>query len=202
VRPPFTGIASESFHSGCASALKIGKFVMVGVVLTLALSFVLLFQLTDLGSLSTFPRTNQSPTLNQSSSLDNGGVLASPSLGSSLDGAMNGGSVLMYPNPDTGNITVLGTIGTYTLAPACSLSSPPCAITQTTIYYVTVNGRNYRLLFQNRTSVPDLLLGSSAVVTGSYVTPSTFKANEWTPVLYFYGDIYVKLITYYHILPR
>jgi hypothetical protein len=176
----------EPFHSGCASALKIVKFVMVGAVVALALTVVILFQLPDFGLSSTLIKKSQSSILDQSGSVGAGGISASPPLAKLLGV----------------NVTVIGTIGTYTVSPACSLATPPCAITESVVYYVTVNGRNYRLLFQNRTSVPDPLLGSLAVVTGLYVTPSTFKANDWTPVLSFYGDIYVQVITYFHTLPR
>ena len=166
--------------------MKIEKFLMAGIVVTLALSVVILFQLPDFGLSGPFQRASQSPVLDQSKSVE---ADAPP-------------AISPLAKPLGMNVTVIGTIGTYTLAPACSLTNPPCAITETVVYYVTVNGRNYRLLFQNRTLVPDPLLGSYAVVTGLYITPSTFRANDWTPVLDFYGDIYVQVITYFHTLPR
>jgi len=159
---------------------------MVGIVVSLALSVVILFQLPDFGLSGSLQRVSQSPVLDQSKSVEADALSTISPLAKSLGV----------------NVTVIGTVGTYTLAPACSLTTPPCAITETVVYYVTVNGRNYRLLFQNRTSVPDPLLGSYAVVTGLYVTPSLFRANDWTPVLSFYGDIYVQVITYFHTLPR
>ena len=55
------------------------------------------------------------------------------------------------------NVTVLGTIKASTVAPACSLSNPPCTIPETSIYYVVVNGRNYRLVFSNTTELPNVM---------------------------------------------
>jgi hypothetical protein len=121
-------------------------------------------------------------------------------------------SILMAPSPsylpqDTVqpsgvNVSVIGTLKAYKIAPVCNLSSPPCAISDTTLFYLVVNGRNYRLIFQNTTIVPLSLIGSSAVVTGLYVTPSTYQAQQYTPYLQFYGDIYVSAISYFQILPQ
>ena len=105
------------------------------------------------------------------------------------------------PNPYGYNVTVLGVLKSSQVAPACSLSNPPCAISPTSIYYVVVNGRNYRLIFSNDTLVPANVTGTNVVVTGSYVTPSTFDADQWTPAISFYGDIYVYKVTFYLKLP-
>jgi hypothetical protein len=105
-----------------------------------------------------------------------------------------------YPNrPDGMNVTVLGVIEITSIAPACS---PTCAIQSSTISYLNVNGRNYRLIFSNSTTVQANVNGWNAVVTGSFITPSNFQANQWTPPLSFYGDIYVRNITYYRTLPH
>lgn len=98
------------------------------------------------------------------------------------------------------NVTVLGVIKASSVAPACSLSNPPCTIPKTSVYYVIVNGRDYRLIFSNTTEPPDVM-GSHVIVTGLYVTPSTFQADQWTPSLIFYGDIYVQKIVYFLRLP-
>lgn len=111
-------------------------------------------------------------------------------------------AVPMAPKPSGTNVSVIGVLGTYTIAPVCKLSNPPCAIRDTRVYYVTVNSRNYRLIFQNGTSIPEPFLGSLAVITGIYVTPSQFQADQYTPLLYFYGDIYVRVIAYIHTLPH
>ena len=100
------------------------------------------------------------------------------------------------------NVTVLGVMKTSVVAPVCSLSNPPCAISPTSIYYVVVNGRNYRLIFPNSTSVPPKVAGSNVVITGFYVTPSTFNGDQWTPTISFYGDIYVQKVSFFLQLPH
>ena len=105
------------------------------------------------------------------------------------------------PNPYGYNVTVLGVIKASQVAPACALSNPPCAISPTSVFYVVVNGRNYRLIFSNDTFVPANVTGTNVVVTGSYVTPSTFNADQWTPSITFYGDIYVFKVTFFLKLP-
>jgi hypothetical protein len=100
------------------------------------------------------------------------------------------------------NVTVLGVLQIASVAPTCSVANPPCALQATLIYYVVVNGRNYRLVLSDGTSIPDNVSGWNAVVTGSYVTPSKFEAGQWTPPLYFFGDIHVHKITYYQTLPK
>lgn len=106
-----------------------------------------------------------------------------------------------FPNPHGYNVTVLGVMKSSQVAPACALSNPPCAISPTSIYYVVVNGRNYRLLFANDTFIPANVTGTNVVVTGAYVTPSTFNASQWTPAISFYGDIYVYKVTFFLKLP-
>jgi hypothetical protein len=116
----------------------------------------------------------------------------------------------MVPNPSYGsgaklpgvNVTVLGVMKASVVAPTCSLSNPPCAILDTSIYYVVVNGRNYRLIFQNASSIPANVAGANVVITGLYVTPSTFNPDQWTPVISFYGDIYVQKANYFYMLPQ
>jgi hypothetical protein len=104
-------------------------------------------------------------------------------------------------SPQVGvNVTVLGVIKAANLAPACSLSNPPCTIPETAVYYVVVNTRNYRLIFSNTSEPPDVL-GFHVIITGLYITPSTFQAYQWTPSLFFYGDIYVQKIVYFLRLP-
>ena len=100
------------------------------------------------------------------------------------------------------NVTVLGVLVFSSISPSCSLSTPPCAIDNSWIYYVIVNGRNYHLIFSNTTSVPQNVNGWNVIVTGSYITPSTFNAHNWTPDLNFQGDIYVHRISYYRTLPH
>jgi hypothetical protein len=107
-----------------------------------------------------------------------------------------------YPNPiGEKNVTVIGVIKASTVAPVCSLTNPPCAIPNAAIYYVDVNGRNYRMILPNSIVIPPKLIGSNAVVTGIYVTPSTFQPNQWTPTLSFAGDIYVLKIRYFYTQP-
>ena len=105
------------------------------------------------------------------------------------------------PNPHGYNVTVLGVMKASQVDPACALSTPPCAISPTSIYYVVVNGRNYRLIFSNNTFIPANVTGTNVVVTGAYVTPSTFNADQWTPSITFYGDIYVFKVTFFLKLP-
>ncbi len=113
---------------------------------------------------------------------------------------MPAGPGIPYPNPKDGmNVTVLGIIEITSIAPVCS---PSCAIQSSTISYLNVNGRNYRLLFSNSTTLQANVNGWNAVVTGAFYTPSNFQSNQWTPPLSFYGDIYVRNITYYRTLPH
>jgi len=99
-----------------------------------------------------------------------------------------------YPNPISQNVTLTGVMTDIQVAPACSLSYPPCAISDTPLYYITVNGWNYRLIFSNKTVIPQNR--AIIIVTGIFVTPSTYKASQWTPQLYFRGDIYVIYYVY------
>jgi len=105
------------------------------------------------------------------------------------------------PNPRGYNVTVLGVMKASEVDPTCALSTPPCAITPTSIYYVVVNGRNYRLIFSNNTFIPANVTGTNVVITGAYVTPSSFNADQWTPSITFYGDIYVFKVTFFLKLP-
>jgi hypothetical protein len=65
------------------------------------------------------------------------------------------------------------------------------------LYYITVNGVNYRLIFPVSMKLP--INGLRIMVTGTYVTPSTYQSSQWTPELYFGGDIYV--ISYSYVSP-
>ena len=108
-----------------------------------------------------------------------------------------GPSDISYPNPIAQNVTVMGSMTASIVSPACALSSPPCAISDSPLYYITVGGWNYRLIFPNSTKIP--LNHARIVVTGIFVTPSTYKADQWLPQMYFRGDIYV--ITYSYVSP-
>jgi hypothetical protein len=95
------------------------------------------------------------------------------------------------------NVSVIGTLKVLRLAPACSLQIKPCSTPASQIFYVVVNGRNYRLIPPFSMNIPESLTGSSVVVSGLYVTPSTFQADQWVPPLFFFGDIYVRTIWYF-----
>ena len=126
-----------------------------------------------------------------SSSLVANQTLSSPSFGPELASGIN------YPNPIHQNVTLTGVMTASIVAPACRLSNPPCAIADSPMYYITVNGRYYRLIFPNSTKVP--LNQAHIEVTGVFVTPSTYQPNLWNPQIYFSGDIYV--ISYYYVFP-
>jgi hypothetical protein len=117
-------------------------------------------------------------------------MLSSPSFVPGLAG-------IDYPNPISQNVTVMGVMTASVVSPACALSNPPCSVADSPLYYVTVGGWNYRLIFQNSTAVP--VNHAHIVVTGVFVTPSTFQASLWTPQIYFRGDIYVQ--TYSYVFP-
>jgi hypothetical protein len=102
-----------------------------------------------------------------------------------------------YPNPISPNVTVVGVMTSAVVAPACSLSNPPCAIVDSSLYYVTVNGWNYRLIFPHSMKVP--MNHAHILVSGVFVTPSGYEVNQWTPQMYFLGDIYV--VAYYYVSP-
>ncbi len=118
-------------------------------------------------------------------------TLSSPSFGPGLTSGIN------YPNPIHQNVTLTGVMTASVVSPACKLSSPPCAVADSSLYYITVNGWNYRLIFSNSTKVP--LNRAHIVVTGVFVTPSTYQPGLWSPQMDFRGDIYV--ITYYYPSP-
>lgn len=102
-----------------------------------------------------------------------------------------------YPNPINQNVSVTGVMTSAIVAPACALNSPPCAISNSPLYYVNVNGWNYRLIFPASMKIP--ISNAHILVTGRYVTPSTYQANQWLPQMYFRGDIYVT--SYYYVYP-
>lgn len=120
--------------------------------------------------------------------LGNGSFQAAPSFGPRPPPLKNSGV----------NVTLVGVIGWSTVAPACSISNPPCTIVDTPIYYVIINGMNYRLILSNSTAPPEVL-GYRVIVTGLFVTPSAFDTSQWTPSIVFNGDIYVQSITYFHM---
>jgi len=99
-----------------------------------------------------------------------------------------------YPNPINKNVTVVGTMTSSIVTPTCALSTPPCAIANSPLYYITVNGWNYRLIFSNSTKLP--LNHAHIMVTGIFVTPSTYQATQWMPEMSFRGDIYVTAYSY------
>jgi hypothetical protein len=104
---------------------------------------------------------------------------------------------ITFPNPISQNVTVYGVMTSSVVSPTCALSNPPCAIANAPLYYITVGGWNYRLIFSNSTKPP--LNHSHILVTGKYVTPSTYVASQWMPQMSFRGDIYV--ITYSYLSP-
>lgn len=152
--------------------MKRAKFILVAV-LAIALTAVA-FQAYSLDS-----RTTATSTLFSS---------PAPSSGS------GGGN---YPNPANPNITFTGVLTSTMVSPTCALNNPPCAMSAGALYYVTVNGANYRLIFPASMKLP--IKGLHIMVTGTYVTPSTYHANEWTPMLSFAGDVYV--ISYVYVFP-
>lgn len=180
LRPSFRRRYRKPHEPGVVAVLKNGKYVAVGVILALTLLIVLFVQSYE--SLSLYG-ASKNPVLDQSS------VNPSPA------------PVISTAKPSGVNVSVIGKLGTITVAPACSLSYPPCAITNSVVYYMIVNGRNYRLIFTNTTKVPEPLVGSYVVVTGLFVTPSAYRADQYTPLLHFFGDIHVQVITYFHTLP-
>jgi len=102
-----------------------------------------------------------------------------------------------YPNPVNQNVTIAGALTAETVAPTCALNNPPCAMVAGSLYYITVNGVNYRLIFPASMKLP--LPGAQILVTGVYVTPSAYQATQWTPQVSFRGDIYV--IKYSYVFP-
>jgi len=112
-------------------------------------------------------------------------TLASPSFGA---------GVQQYPNPNYANVTITGEIKSLSVNPACSFSNPPCVMVGTSVNYLVVGGAYYRLIFPNSTVIP--ASGSQIMVTGMFVVPSAFNANQWTPAVQFTGDIYVRSFSY------
>jgi hypothetical protein len=119
-------------------------------------------------------------------------TLSSPAFGPGLES-----SVPNYPNPIHQNVTLTGVMTSSVVSPACALANPPCAIAASSLYYITVNGRDYRLIFSNSTQLP--MNHARISVTGVFVTPSSYKSNLWDPEMTFQGDIYV--ISYYYLSP-
>jgi hypothetical protein len=99
-----------------------------------------------------------------------------------------------YPNPTNPNVTLTGVLTLTVVSPTCALNKPPCAMSSGSLYYITVNGANYRLIFPPSMKLP--INGLHVMVTGTYVTPSTYQTNQWTPELFFRGDIYVIAYSY------
>ena len=104
---------------------------------------------------------------------------------------------ISYPNPVNPNVTLTALLTSTMVSPTCALSSHPCAMSGGALYYITVNGVNYRLIFPVSMKLP--INGLRIMVTGTYVTPSTYQSSQWTPELYFGGDIYV--ISYSYVSP-
>ena len=102
-----------------------------------------------------------------------------------------------YPNPVNPNVTFTGVLTSTVVSPTCALNNPPCAMSAGSLYYITVNGANYRLIFPASMKLP--IKGLHIMVVGTYVTPSTYQATQWTPQLSFRGDIYV--ISYTYVFP-
>jgi len=102
-----------------------------------------------------------------------------------------------YPNPVNPNVTLTGVLTLTMVSPTCALANPPCAMSAGSLYYITVNGVNYRLIFPSSMKLP--VKGLRIMVTGTYVTPSTYQASQWTPQMSFTGDIYV--ISYSYVSP-
>lgn len=160
--------------------MKNEKYVAAGFILMLTLLVILSVQ--SFNALSLY-ETSGNPILRQS--------LMSPSPAPAFSSV----------RPSGVNVSLIGKLGIITIAPVCSLSNPPCAITNSVLYYMVVNGRNYRLIFTNTTNVPEPLVGSYVVITGLFVTPSLYRADQYTPLLHFFGDIHVQVLTYFHTLP-
>jgi hypothetical protein len=105
-----------------------------------------------------------------------------------------GNGDINYPNPLNPNVTVTGLMTSVVVAPTCSLSSPPCAVADSPLYYVRVNGWNYRLIFPSSMKLP--ANRAHILVTGVFITPSTYQASLWMPEMSFRGDIYVLSYSY------
>jgi len=100
-----------------------------------------------------------------------------------------------HPESTNPTLTLTGPIRTTAVSPMCALySNPPCAMWIGTLYYITIDGANYRLIFPASMKPPKN--GLQIIVTGTYVTPSTYQSNQYTPQLSFRGDIYVTSYSY------
>ena len=101
----------------------------------------------------------------------------------------------IYPNATNQTLTLTGPITTTTVSPMCAVyANPSCAVWIGTLYYITINGVNYRLIFP--ASIKPPINGLQITATGTYVTPSTYQSNQYTPQLSFRGDIYVTSYSY------
>lgn len=99
------------------------------------------------------------------------------------------------PKPTNSTLTLTGPITTTAVTPICATyANPPCAAWVGTLYYITINGVNYRLIFPASMKLP--INGLQIIVTGTYVTPSTYQSNQYAPRLSFRGDIYVTSYFY------
>jgi hypothetical protein len=95
-----------------------------------------------------------------------------------------------YPSSTNPPVTLTGPITTTVVQPMCAVyANPPCAAWVGTLYYITIDGVNYRLIFPASMKPP--INGIQITVTGTYVTPSTYQSYQYTPLLSFRGDIYV-----------
>ena len=92
-------------------------------------------------------------------------------------------------------MTWTGRFTAKAVSPMCAVySNPPCAVWVGTLYYMTIDGANYRLIFPASMKPPTN--GLPITVTGTYVTPSTYQSNQYTPQLFFRGDLYVTTYSY------
>jgi len=93
-------------------------------------------------------------------------------------------------NDSNPTLTLTGPITATPVSPACALyANPPCAAWVGTLYYITFDGANYRLIFP--ASIKPPTNGANIIVTGTLVMPSTYQSYQYTPPLSFRGDIYV-----------
>ena len=92
-------------------------------------------------------------------------------------------------------MTLSGPVTATVVSPMCAFyANPPCAVWIGTLYYFTIDGANYRLIFPATMKPPTN--GARIIVTGNYVTPSTYQPNQYSPVLSFRGDLYVTSYSY------
>jgi hypothetical protein len=100
-----------------------------------------------------------------------------------------------YANSTNSTLTLTGPVTTAAVSPMCAIyANPGCAAWIGTVYYITIDGVNYRLIFP--ASVKPPTNGLQITVTGTFVTPSTYQSYQYTPQLSFRGDIYVISYSY------